>query len=128
MQGGLDYPLTYPLDFNFNGPAASTQTVKNQGNAPAWPVFKVNGDYNAGFVIGDNAGNEVIYTGMVTSAAPVFIDMGAGTAIQNGVDKTAQVTKREWFSIPPGGTIRPDFSPRQNGVGWCDIIYRDTWI
>jgi hypothetical protein len=125
--GGILYPIKYPMDFNL-GTLNTAQTIKNNGNAEAWPVFKVIGDYYSGFTITDNVGSVVRYTGMVTMTAPVFVDMGRGTATQNGVDKTTLVTSREWFSIPPGGTISPRFTPIQNGSGWCDIIYRDTWI
>lgn len=125
--GGLRYNLSYPLNYNLVG-SNTVQTVMNHGNAESWPTFRVTGDYFSGFSVTDNLGNVVTYSGMVTFASPVTIDMGNGTAIQSGVDKTVLLTQRGWFSIPAGATIQPQFAPLQNGSGWCDIIYRDTWI
>jgi len=125
--GGLDYALSYPLDYHTTG-LNSTQTVKNNGNATAWPKFKVTGDYYRGFSIDNNLGDKVTYNGVVTLQAPVIIDMAKGTATQNGVDKTILMTKREWFPIHAQETIQPAFRPVDNGYGWCDIIFRDTYV
>jgi len=127
VQGGLAFPLAYPLNYNIIGGDAA-QVIANAGNAPAYPKFRVTGDYLSGFTLTDNLGNFVKYDGMVTFSAPVIIDMAGGYAHQNGVDKTTLVSRRDWFAIPPKSSIQPLFTPIQNGSGWCDIIYRDTWI
>lgn len=126
-EGGLKYPITYVMNYNLTGPDAA-QTITNDGSVAAWPVVKVTGDYYSGFTVTDNKGNYVTYNGMITMTAPVSIDMARGIATQNGVDKSTFITKREWFSIPARSSIRPTYTPLQNGSGWCDIIYRDTWI
>src|SRR4030095_5702122 len=127
VQGGLRYVLTYPLNYNIIGGDAA-QTIQNSGNSTAYPVFKVTGDYFSGFMLSDGLGNFVKFDGMVTFSSPVTIDMGRGVAFQGGVDKTTLLSRRDWFGIPAGKTIAPIFTPIQNGSGWCDIIYRDTWI
>ena len=126
--GGLTYPLSYPLNYNVQNPNAFSPTMSNNGNAVAWPKFKVTGDYYSGFILGDSKGKLVTYNAPVTMASPVTIDMGKGTATQNGVDKTVYVSDRRWFGILPGETIRPEFKPIQAASGWCDIIIRDTFI
>ena len=126
--GGLRYPLRYPLRFNIEKAARQETTLSNSGNANAWPEVKVTGDYFSGFHISNNLGDFVTYSGQVTIQAPVTIDMARGTAIQGGVDKSALLTRRDWFCIKPNQTIRPTFLPIQSGTGWCDIIMRDTWI
>lgn len=126
-KGGLAFTLAYPLDYNIVGDDTA-KTIWNNGNAESWPTFKVVGDYYSGFTIGNNLGKKVTYNGQVTMQAPVSIDMAAGTAIQGGVDKTYLISERGWFSIPPNSAIQPDFTPIQNGSGWCDVIFRDTWI
>lgn len=132
VSGGLKFPLKYRLNYNMTEEAVQ-RTVTNEGNAISYPVFVAIGDFYSGFsVMTGFGGQKVSYTGMVTKQAPVTIDMAKGTATQNGVDKTALVTKREWFGIPPRTTMRPAFGPLSGddeaGSGWCDIIYRDTWI
>lgn len=127
LLGGLGYPLTYPLQFNAPVKLQST-FAENDGNASAWPIFKVTGDYLSGFTVTNGQGRKVTYRGAVSSSAPVFIDMGQGSAIQNNVDKSYNLSERDWFAIEPGTTIQPQFIPLDGGSGWCDIIYRDTWI
>lgn len=125
--GGLTYQIQYPL-YYFADPNNVTQSVRNDGNSDAWPVFRITGDYTDGFSLFDNVNSVVTYSGPVSMFAPVEIDMGRGTAIQNGVDKTVNVSQRQWFSISPGQTMRPSFIPLISGSGWCDILIRDTWI
>jgi hypothetical protein len=126
-KGGLSFPLSYPLDFQIIG-NDTAQTVTNRGNAKAWPKFRVVGDYYSGFTVSDNLGNKITYNGIVTKQSPVVIDMQTGVALQNGVDKSTMLSDRGWFAIPPYSTIQPTFTPIQNGSGWCEVIFRDTWI
>lgn len=124
---GLKYPLTYPVNYNLST-TVSDAYIKNNGNAMMWPKFTIHGDYYAGFFLTDNISHRVTFTGPVSSFSPVTIDMGAGTAFQNGIDKSEYLSKRGWWGVPPGQTIRPRFEPIQQASGWCDIIFRDTWI
>lgn len=126
--GGLKYRLKYPLNYNTDRSKKVNVTVTNEGNIPAFPIFTITGDYNSGFTLLDNRGKKVTYAGAVTLQSPVTIDMARGTAIQNGVDKSVLLTQRQWFSVAQGVVMRPSFIPNQPGIGWCDIMYRDTWI
>jgi hypothetical protein len=125
--GGIDYPWDYPLDYGGTIVRQST-TIYNDGNTDSWPTFIITGDFNGGFTLGNNAGKLIKYDGIVTTSAPVIIDTAAGTAMQNGINKSISLSRRDWFSIPPQQSIQPLFSPTQNTFGWCDIVYRDTWI
>lgn len=127
ISGGLDYPMDYPV--NYGGDiVVQSLFLTNGGNTDSWPKFKVTGDFFSGFSITNNAGSIITYDGIVTMSAPVIIDTATGTATQNGTDKSTMISRREWFSIPPNTTIQPLFLPKQDAVGWCEIIYRDTWI
>lgn len=127
VTGGLDYPLDYPINYG-GGIKVQAVSMLNRGNTHSWPKFTVTGNFFEGFSITDNSGHIITYDGIVTMSAPVTIDTGAGTATQNGIDKSNQLSRRDWFSIPPGATIQPSFLPKVDAAGWCDIIYRDTWI
>ena len=126
--GGMTYPIRYPLNYNTDSDAAQSIVATNRGNSRSWPTIVVTGDYFSGFEFRDNFGRGIIWSGTVTMNSPVTIDMAAGTAIQNGVDKSHLFTKRIWSFIDPGKQMVPDFIPLQSGQGWCDIIVRDTWI
>jgi phage-related protein len=126
--GGLKYELQYPLNYNPVNPNVYAPAVTNNGNVPSWPKIRVTGDYVSGFTITDGWDKKVTYTGPVTLGSPVEIDMARGTAIQNGVDRSTMLSDREWFSIPAVDSLYPQFKPTQAASGWCDIIYRDTYI
>ena len=125
--GGLKYPITYPVNYGA-GIFSQSNTITNNGNAPAFPVFTAVGEFYGGFTIDDGRGNSVVYTGVVTPQAPVSIDMMKQTATQSGFDRSTQLQSRNFFSVAPGETIAPKFTPLVSGSGWCDIMYRDTWI
>lgn len=126
--GGLDYQLSYPLDFNNASDPLAYGAATNNGNVECWPKIIVTGDYPQGFSVSNNRGGLVTYTGQVTLSSPVTIDMGKGSVTQGGVDKSILLSRRDWWSILPGETVEPAFIPVQVGVGWCDILFRDTWI
>lgn len=127
--GGLDYSaggLEFPLDFGTT--LQNDKVITNRGNATMWPVFIIRGEYYTGFTLSDNYGRKVTYNGMVTTAAPVLIDMAKGTATQSEVDKSVLLSERDWMSIPAYESISVDFRPLQNGTGWCEVVFQDTWI
>jgi len=126
--GGLKYILTYPLNYNTDQSLNRGDVLTNKGNAEAWPIIKVTGDYADGFTIMDNNDHKVTYEGQVSYQTPVTIDMGRGVALQGGIDKSTLLLDRDWFSVAPGEILRPSFEPLSSGTGFCDIIIRDTWI
>jgi phage-related protein len=134
VQAGLNFQgtsapfyLTYPLDYN-TSVQQQTQYISNAGNVNAWPVFTVAGNFYGGFTITDNLGHNITYKGDASIFAPVKIDTANGSASQNGQDRSTLLTERDWFPVPPGGSIQPSFEPVNGASGWCDIIYRDTWL
>jgi len=133
--GGLTYPLKYALDYNAQNKEQTASTITNNGNVAAWPKFVITGDYYSGFTITDGKDKSVTYNGMVTPQSPVTIDMAKGTAMQNRIDKSTNLSEREWFSVAPAQTMKPKFLPIADVTGgpvwltgWCDIIIRDTFI
>lgn len=126
--GGTSYPVEYLIDYNSDAEAGGVVSVTNNGNVEAWPKFVINGEYNSGFSLSNGRGMEVRWDGYVTNAAPVTVDMISGSVIQSGVDRSDLLSKRGWFSVQPGETLSPIFNAIQPGIGWCDIIFRDTWI
>lgn len=125
--GGMSYPWDYPTDFG-TPVSLQGQFIQNYGNQESWPTIVVTGDYVSGFTVTDNLGNYITYTGSVSMTSPVSIDTAAGWAVQNGSDRSTFLSRRDWFSIPSGQSIQPSFIPVDTVNGWCDIIYRDTWI
>lgn len=126
LAGGLSMPIAYPMDYG-NPIVPEIVTLENEGNTHAWPTFVVTGSFPSGFIITDNLGNQVVYNGLITHASPVVINMEKGQATQGGNDRSTLLGRRDWFSIPPRGSIRATFTPLQQGQGWCTATFRDTW-
>lgn len=127
--GGLQYPLTYPLMFIPDTERRpEIQSVGNNGNADAWPIIEVQGDFPSGFQLTDNRGNIVDYSGPVSLSSPVILNFEEGWARQRGQDRTSLLVSREWFPIRPGEAIHPELRYKDIGQGWVHVGVRDTWI
>lgn len=101
--------------------------VTNRGNAEAWPLVRVTGDFPGGFRL--TSGNRTVtFSGATFAQSPVLVDMAAGSVTVNGADQTAACTRREWWSIPAGGAIQPRISAVTPGIGFAEVIARDTYI
>lgn len=130
---GVGEGLVYSLfasgaNLNYgNSVPTSTVLVTNGGNAPAWPVFVVRGDFPSGFRI-VNGTRTVEWSGAVFAQSPVTVDMARGAVTVRGADQSHMLNKRDWWSIPPNGAAQPRFTGIQPGTGWCDILVRDTYI
>ena len=124
--GGLKYPVRYPI--NYNAGRLASGTIKNNGNSDMYIKAVVTGDFYSGFSIENGRGKVVTYTGIVTTNSPVTIDMMKQTASQSGMDRSTFLQTRGFFTVAPDETIAPKFTPRLAGAGWCDVMYRDTWI
>lgn len=125
--GGLRFPMSYPVNFGA-GTEYRNVTLTNFGNVPAWPVYTVRGEYQSGFTLRSPLGREITYRGIVSHSAPVTIDTAKGSALVDGVDRSYELGKREWFAIPPYSAITPRFIPNNESDGWVDVTYRSTWI
>lgn len=102
--------------------------MENTGNAEAWPVFTVRGNFPEGFAL-KICGRAVEYPGAVTATAPVRVDYGSGQVSVNGRDVTHLLVRRQWVPIPPGGAVVPTLSPRSKfSEGWADASWSDTYI
>lgn len=125
---GLEYPLNFIPALSFGVTSRHQNvTIKNLGNHTAWPTFIIRGDYFNGFRI--KSGNSIIeYNAPSSHAAPVVIDTARGVATRSGVDMSHNLDERNWISIPAGGSIQPIFTPIQEGDGWMDVQWRDTWV
>lgn len=128
---GLEYPLFHrdlgkgPV-LTFGTGIAANDPIRNAGNAEAWPVFLVVGDFPGGFEITVN-GKTITWPWPTTKARPVEVRMD-GSIFEAGSNMTHRASRREWVNIPPGGVIAPEFRGLQGGEGWCEVHHRDTFI
>ncbi len=124
---GLRYPLFSPAGvLNYGTGITSNDPVFNGGNVEAWPTYLVVGDFPGGARI-TVAGRTVEWPWPINRGAPLEVRM-AGSVWIGGTNVTHRATVRQWSSIPPGGSVSPDFSPLQGGDGWCEVHHRDTYM
>jgi hypothetical protein len=106
--GGLVFPLSFPLRFG-TASTGGTLQLTNTGNAPAWPVFEITGPGRALALTEVGSGralrfdaNYVLTAGQVLRVDTGFGERGVTLA---GVSRSNVLINRQWFGVPPGGTI-----------------------
>ena len=134
---GIHYPLlnstdtsVYIVDYNLDHRSIPTNAVlNNEGNEEAWPVFKVYGSFATGFSI-RSSGKIITYTGGTSRNTPVVIDTFAGTATYGTGDRSYNLTRRDWMSIPAYGSTSLSYHPNlvNDESTWVDVEWRSTWI
>lgn len=112
--GGLVYPLfqgTGKLEYGTAG-ASGRVTMSNPGTENAWPSFTITGPVLGGVSVTDVAsGRQIVYAGDVPSSAVLLIiDSASGRAELNGADYTGQLTVKQWWPVPPGGSSTVQFA------------------
>ena len=110
------------------GGAVPAARLENAGNAEAWPIFEVQGEFPDGFTLTVDR-QTVEYPGQVTKKAPVLVDTASGQVTQRGRDVTHLLIRREWAPIPPRAAVTPRLSPRNKlSEGWAVARWSDTYI
>lgn len=139
LGSGLEYPefdnadgvTTGVLEFGSSMP--EPVPVVNTGNAVAYPVIEVAGDFRSGFTLalaGDRAGGGswgVTYSADVRPGAPVVVDMG-GRVLVGGRDQSWALTRRDWGGVRPGGAVSVSIAPNSGGDGTARLMLRPTWM
>lgn len=128
--GGLTFDaaeprgLSWPLSFGDGAPSTQRAVLFNGGTAAAYPVLECSG-VDAGFSVLDGDGR-----GVTCAAAggwqPVVLDCLSRTTTVAGVDKTRDLKRREFFSVPPGGTLA--LSLHGTARGSVTVRWHDTYI
>lgn len=113
--------------FRFYGGPPPGGVLTNQGNAQAWPRFVVRGAWPGGFRISCGR-RSIVYPHPVYEQAPLTVDTRVGSVSVRGADQTHLLTRREWFSVPPHGTVTVRIDPYAPSEGWMDAYTRDTYI
>lgn len=130
--GALDYVIEYPIDYGDDVASASPSgSVSNTGNVATGPVITVEGSYPRGFTLLGAGGRAIIYPQPVFLGTPVVIDCVRRMAICNGVNVSRNLTRREWFSLPPGGSTTVTLVAGEDvaaGKAWATLSARSAWI
>jgi len=93
------------IDF---GPDGSTGriTITNTGNAATQPSLEVTGGMSGGFVLTEVITGAVIRVErVIPEESTIFIDQATGSVtVDNQSPITGNVTRSDWWAVPPGAT------------------------
>jgi hypothetical protein len=110
--GGLEFPLFADgfLDFGDLG-APGRITMDNPGTAPAYPVYTVTGPVPAGFELRHvESGRRLRWGSAVPTGSEITLDCRTATAsFDDSPGWDGELTKRQWHTIPAGGTATVQF-------------------
>ena len=117
-RGGLRYDLytdgegneTGYLDYGESSDSGRV-TLRNDGDADAWPTFQVRGPAPQGVTIANvETGRRIVSTAVIPAGSTLTIRTAKGTAYLDGADRSGQLTVREWTPVPPEGERTFQFS------------------
>lgn len=114
--GGLLFPLGTTLtafwDFGMDG-ASGRVLASNPGTAPTYSDLSVTGGLELGFIATDRStGEDVRFDRPIPVGSTVTINQRTGRATIDGQsDVSGFLTRRNFFSVPPGETHQIQFAP-----------------
>ena len=132
--GGLRYPLytdgtvsTGRLQYGPRG-SLGRVTLTNTGNAPGSPSFEVRGPAPQGFTIKHvETGRRIVSATVIPAGSSLTINTDSGSATLDGVDRSGQLTVREWPTIPPGDSATFAFTAPVHSAASLVASVRPTY-
>lgn len=124
--GGVAYPLAYPVDYGVPGSSGSL-TLTNGGTADADPSFVFTGPLTNPSVARADTGDVVTYNGSLLATDTLSIDFGTGAVLLDGINRRAQVSATDWFTVAAGSSITVLFRSTYAGdTGLLTATVTDT--
>lgn len=125
--GGWEYPRTYP--YTYGGISASSAIIRNRGNFPYEPKFRINGPCVAPRIINETTGKTLLLNGTLTAGQVLEIDTREGSVLLGGASRFdwLDLSVSEFFTIEPGNNqIR--WSPASGDGSSLDVLWRNARI
>jgi len=134
LVGGLEFDLftdgsetTGFLEYGEQG-STGRMTLTNEGNADAWPIFEVAGPAPQGFAIQHvESGRRVVSATNIPAGSVLTVNFANGMATLDGVDRSGQLTVREWSPVPAGGSATFAFSAPVESAASLTATIRSTY-
>lgn len=126
---GLTFPIAFPLQF-FGQPTTGT-TILNAGDAPAWPVIRIEGFTVNPRVTNVTTGQAIALDVTVQAGEWVEIDTLARTVLIGGALPGYRHVNRavtSWWPLPPGHSQVAMTDADHNHLASATIRWRDTHL
>lgn len=119
------------MDFGPLPTSDGTVTVTNEGSAPAYPVFYVDGPGPAGgfSVLDLGTGRRITYLGGLPEGSSVVFDSAAGSVVIDGsADRRGDTIVTGWPVVAPGESATFRFAPESNSsAAVLSVLLRSTY-
>ncbi|WP_320067864.1 phage distal tail protein [Micromonospora sp. RTGN7] len=125
--GGLVWPVTWPETW----PAVVTSgriQASNEGRAPTRPRLVIHGPVEGPRVTLVDTGQTLAWDLALTAGQWLDVDTDRRTSLINGqVSRSGQMTSRQWFELPPGGSEIAFGASVHNPDAALSVAYRSAW-
>lgn len=129
--GGLEWSgsgahgLEWPLSFADTGGGRNVVTMWNAGTSVAYPTITASGSIDWLTITDVATGGQVSYSEHV-GWTPLVLDCLGRTAAVAGVDMSRALSRRDFPSVPAGGSTT--LALTGTGTGTVAVEWRDTYI
>ncbi|MGG7510959.1 hypothetical protein [Plantibacter sp. YIM 135249] len=108
---GILSPITSPVTTGAPGNSGQVVTT-NTGRAETWSVIDITGGLSGGFELTCSTGAIVRFERVIPNGSTVHVDLKRMTAVLDGQNSVGSyLTRRESWSVPPGGSRTIQFNP-----------------
>lgn len=124
---GRTYDLVPPRVYGASG-RSGVATVANNGNQPAWPIFKITASATNPAVRLGNGGPMLKVITKVVYPEVLTIDSIRRIVTVGDYSRRVQLSSdSEWFSLPPGASDLYFSTEVPTDSASCTVLWRDTY-
>jgi phage-related protein len=111
-----------------NNPSGELSVVSNNGNAIAYPTFRVHGTFSTSFSLVNDTTNKVIsFVGALGANDYIDLDFYNRTAIKNSNQSVLGSLIGDWWTLAIGTNQIRLTGSDQDDTGTADIEFSDTY-
>lgn len=133
-QGGMTFPLVFPLVFTSSTPSTNGVLASNPGNRKIWPTITLYGPMTDPVVINSTTGQALYFTGLTIATGDYIRIDGAAKTVTNSAGQDYYDTLdftlgSEWWQLPPGDSrifVVPDTWTTPPAS--FDVTFRPAWL
>lgn len=134
VQGGMVFPLVFPLVFSSSTPSTNGVLVPNDGNRKIWPTITLYGPMTDPVVLNSTTGEALYFTGLTIATSDYIRIDGATKTIVNSAGQDYYDTLdfalgSTWWRLAPGDNrifVVPDTWTTPPAS--FDVTWRPAWL
>jgi phage-related protein len=125
--GGMAVPMPVPMSMA-NNPSGELSVIINNGNAIAYPTFRVHGTFSTSFsLVNDTTNKTISFVGALGANDYIDLDFYNRTAIKNSNQSVLGSLIGDWWTLAIGTNQIRLTGSDQDDTGTADIEFSDTY-